>query len=741
MLIRKILLPICFSLIIILLPLLSSCKEEITEKNNTIRPDIYSGLIIQMNQDIADMQQMMEGNRSVQIYTKNTDGSYSFELNNNHSFTVYPQKENNLSSVPVIGIDSIGYWIYYLNGITAPLTTLNNSQAPALSKLGKGIYTPIFRINNQQSWDVSFNGKQWKTLNAHQSYKSYSVDTIASPQFSPFASCQEDLDNNTVTLVMRCGGRRVTLPVIGKSETPAWKDFKLKSDKNILLDFSYAGYMHGEIAPPKVNYPYVNVQERMRTKQLTARQALLDIMKEYKLDKGNPLANIVIYFPAGKYVLHNENDNIKKSDKAVGDKDSKGNNTSEAITLLGGNFVIKGDGVDKTQLIMETPNLPDNNNLYSSPNMIMIKNNVGLKNPRNVTGTAEKGSFSVTVDDASSFKKGDWVCLYLHDNNPNLVKKELLPYTLISSMTNLSSEGVQVEDYHQIASIEGNTITFIEPIMHEITQEGNWTLQEFRHYENVGVEDLTFVGNAKNDFKHHGSWQDDGAYKPISFMRMTNSWMRRVNFHSVSEASSIVSCANFSAYSITIDGNRGHSAIRSQGSSRVFIGKVKDISAGKSVETGIYITDAGQYHAVGVSKPSMGAVIWRCNWGNDACFESHATQPRATLIDCCTGGFMQSRQGGDLTQLPNHLNDLTIWNFSATNSPKNTDFDWWSKTSVWWKFLPPIIVGFHGTKTNFIQEQVKLDEGNGTIVEPQSLYEAQLKLRLGYVPDWLKALK
>lgn len=55
--------------------------------------------------------------------------------------------------------------------------------------------------------------------------------------------------------------------------------------------------------------------------------------------------------------------------------------------------------------------------------------------------------------------------------------------------------------------------------------------------------------------------------------------------------------------------------------------------------------------------------------------------------------------------------------------------------------MPPTIVGFHGDPLNFVQEQVKLDESHGTPVEPESLYEAQLERRLGFVPDWLKALK
>ena len=99
--------------------------------------------------------------------------------------------------------------------------------------------------------------------------------------------------------------------------------------------------------------------------------------------------------------------------------------------------------------------------------------------------------------------------------------------------------------------------------------------------------------------------------------------------------------------SINVGGNRGHASIRSQASSRIFIGKVTENSNGYTLRKGEgestlleYKTNVGQYHACGVSKQSMGAVIWNVRWGDDSCFESHATQPRATLIDCCTGLFV-----------------------------------------------------------------------------------------------------
>ena len=54
--------------------------------------------------------------------------------------------------------------------------------------------------------------------------------------------------------------------------------------------------------------------------------------------------------------------------------------------------------------------------------------------------------------------------------------------------------------------------------------------------------------------------------------------------------------------------------------------------------------------------------------------------------------------------------------------------------------MPPTIVGMHGTKVDFADNQTKRDEANGQEVSPRSLYAAQLEKRLGYLPDWVKQL-
>ena len=55
----------------------------------------------------------------------------------------------------------------------------------------------------------------------------------------------------------------------------------MNSDDNVLLDYSYAGYKHGEVTPPEafsLGYKVFNVKERMETRGMTAREALISIL-------------------------------------------------------------------------------------------------------------------------------------------------------------------------------------------------------------------------------------------------------------------------------------------------------------------------------------------------------------------------------------------------------------------------------------------------------------------------------
>lgn len=745
------------AIVFVLLGVTMGCKDNAVSDGDTTKDEVetlYQDKVDKMNVDATIISKLVNGALEVTANWVDDNGNRSIQFSNELVTTVYAYENyTKMKTIPLLGVDENANWICDYYEEIFPLKTKDGNVASV-----KNGNIPTLRLNKTKYWEYTFDGKSWMQISDKQVGK---IENAERGAFSFFqaASLSEDLSSMTISI--KTGNKSYNVPVKETETTLAWNKFVLGAEDNLLLDFSYAGYKHGEESAPDGKawgFKEENIRNYMTEGSDYVRDALNKILEKYDLNKssGNSNAKVLIYFPEGDYILHNNSDNTKDPDKTTGDKDELGNNTSHSIDIFGGNVIIKGAGRDKTRLIMETPNLPNSNAMYSSPVMISIRRNAWLpgdgevgKNS-DVTADAKKGTYSIEVANPEIFSVGEYVCLYLHDKNPELVAKELLPYQWESTMTNIAETGVQVEDYHMITAKDGKKITFKEPIMHEVEAKYDWTLKKYYYYENVGIEDLTFVGNAKADFGHHDDWEDDGAYKPVNFMRLVNSWMRRVDFKDVSEAASIISSANVSVYDVNILGNRGHAAIRSQGSSRVFIGKVTDRTTGPLDDSPYTVTEgAGQYHACGVSKPSMGAVIWNVYWGDDACFEAHATQPRATLIDMCKGGFVQSRQGGDADQVPNHLNDLTIWNMYSTktklngngNLPANGEFDWWRDGWKYRKILPPIIVGFHGDPVNFVDSQVKLDENNGVKVLPESLYEAQLEKRLGHVPAWLLELK
>lgn len=867
---KKVISIICITLLVALY----SCDER-----DDLRSDIdnlkervanLEASIEQMNSDISNYQQMVEGKILVVGYSKDEQDNYTIELSNGETITIYSGKVD-MNDMPLFSVNASGHWAYTINDMTTELL-VNDKPVSAIPEAGTAGVTPKLKVDANGFWLISIdNGSTWNKLGNNQIADGTQAVANAS---SLFSNVTIDEATGQITFTIRADNSQVKVPIYGKDfyltikyegtatfglgqkqeflveqanvETAtienqtwgvkltenklivtapktnvqgkeyeeqiyikifskegycrvvklpvklltteidansalAWQRFRQGED-NVLLDYSYAGYNHGESAPQgafSLGYQVINVKERMTTKNMTAREALISILQEKGMtrvngtNKLNANAKIVIYFPAGDYVLHNDDDNTRDESKQKDAVDSKNNNVSSGIEIYGGNFVIKGDGPDKTRLIMETPNLPTSiSNLSSSPILLAIKHTNGPNNAGNspklasVTENAKRGDFTVKVSGTTGISSGQWVQLRLRSGDRELVKKEIGPIALNENWAiakapisiNQSSDdlyGVKITEFHQVKSAANGRITFYEPIMHDIDIKYNdtegWEIRTYKYLENVGVEDLSFVGNALDGYAHHGEghaeqakvgWQYDGAYKPLLLQRVVNSWVRNVHFESVSEALTFAESANSSAYDIRISGKRGHSAVRSQGSSRVFIGKVRDESAGNDVYGK---SCQGQFHGCGVSKPSVGTVLWNVTWGNDACFESHATQPRATLIDNCSGGLVYYRAGGDENEVPNHLSDLTLWNLNVTGTDSHaSNFAWWSDSDTWWKIFPPIVVGTHGMNVKFSgkeQQQVTYEESTGMKVSPESLYEAQLRERLGYVPGWLNALK
>lgn len=547
---------------------------------------------------------------------------------------------------------------------------------------------------------------------------------------SLFSSCKDNIanedDNNNEEIN--------TSKDYDENDCQPWKDFVEKNENNVLLDFSYAGYKHGEEEPVDIwtlGYKKYNIADygAIPNDGKSDRAAFLAVLKEVAVNINfddpskttkSPNARAIIYFPPGEYMLYTKEDGEPNT-----------------IDIPAGHIILKGAGRDKTTIYTKDPLIPYGglaDGEYAGP-LIQFKYNSSGKQVSKVADDSPKGSFTIKLESTTGLAAGEWIRLELNNNSQELIDKELYPFEFEDRMTQVKEEGVQIWDVHQIVSIKDNVVRLKEPLMHAVEAKWGWVVSRYDSYSNIGIEDLCFKGNMGAGFTH-GDIEASTAYVPLLLMRVSDSWIRRVDFESVSTAVTLTQTTNVSVYDIKLSGQRGHCSVNTAAATRSFFGKI--------VENIEYngIQNAGQHHAVGVAKQSIGTVIWRCQWGLDTNSEAHARQPRATLIDCCKGGFARGHQGGADFELPNHWDDLTLWNFEATKVPSEyaNNWTWWGPENHW-RFLPPTIVGFHGQTVKFNQEQVKIDCDNGKIVTPESLYEAQLKKRLGFVPNWLIDLK
>ena len=502
-------------------------------------------------------------------------------------------------------------------------------------------------------------------------------------------------------------------PLFGQSREAcrAWRDFEHAQRKGLaglLPDFSYAGYRHGETEAPTVDYKVFNVCDfgAVPNDHVSDREAVIRAIRAAEKNGSG-----VVFFPKGRYLLHPQGA------------------PNEAIEIRGSRIVLRGEGAGPggSEICMEAPlHSPNELEKWMSPSLFRFNGRAYAEKRTGILSESPKGTFRVRVEDASALRAGDWICLRLSDNSPQVIARELAPYRIEPDWSSLLINGVQVYDYHQIERIRGNEIELKEPVMRGIDPAENWYVQAYPHIEEVGVEDLAFVGNWKETFIHHKDDLHDGGWKFVEFRNVVHSWLRRCRFTDMSEAVSVRNSANVSVYDCTITGNRGHNAVHADASSRVFIGAIDD--------------QPSQWHACGVCKHTMGTVLWRIRTRANSCFESHASQPRATLFDCCEGGFMRGHGGGAIQNNPNHLADLVLWNYRELDEGSR-DFDFWPSDTPYFRFLPPVVVGFHGAGTTFRAASLAYEESTGEPVDPESLFEAQLRLRLGRLPQWLETLR
>ena len=482
-----------------------------------------------------------------------------------------------------------------------------------------------------------------------------------------------------------------------------------------LPDFSYAGYHHFSKPVPDVRHDQYDVTApkygAIPNDDQSDQAAIIAAIADAEA-KGSG----IIFFPPGEFLVNT-------------DADTTADGKFTTIAIRNSNIVLKGSGSRTGGTVIRQVNSMykrylrnvEDNGTSGWPPMFLFRYRGNPSKSTSVTEDATRETFWVTVANASLFNVGEWVTLKMQST---AAIADFMGGRTPSSNWEISASkrGVIVDETHRIAEIQNNRMRFHEPLHANVNSSHGWEVHEYRFLEEVGVEDISFQGSWTGDFVHHKNYIHDYSWYMLQFRGCVNSWVRRVSFINTSIALGINGSA-ISVYHVTLAGNQGHFA---------FLGNTDHSWIGLSEDL------AGHQHGPNIQGPRSGNVYYRYKYPASLDFHAQKSgEPIATLFDRANGGNLSGSSGVCSRNCPHHLGHFVAWNFHQ--GPASQHYDFWDQNGR--VVINPIIVGFHGSTATFDANTVQLNESQGSAVVPESLFDAQLELRLGTVPAWLKTLR
>ena len=247
-----------------------------------------------------------------------------------------------------------------------------------------------------------------------------------------------------------------------------------------LPDFSFSGYK--SVAEPlpdeQPNLALFNVVDygAIADDGVDDRRAIEQAIAAAEANGGG-----VVFFPEGTFCI------------------GCGMDHTASIRIRKSGIVLRGSGSGRTTIWISQPFLSATpEKMWSTPSVFRVGDWVDDFNDRTIDTTvvadAEMGEFSIRVADTTNMLVGGFVVLVLHDEDA--VASLVAPYPVQDEWTRLKTEP-NTNEIHKIASIDhgSGVVTFSEPLKIDITAQFTWHVQNWKHVEEMGVEDLHFRGN------------------------------------------------------------------------------------------------------------------------------------------------------------------------------------------------------------------------------------------------------
>jgi len=490
------------------------------------------------------------------------------------------------------------------------------------------------------------------------------------------------------------------LPLASAQLTPnIWKKFigePAPMGTPDLIDYSYAGYKNGEEGIPEdFTYTAYNVTDYGATPD----DGKSDTTAIRNALGAAAVGRSIVFFPPGQYDVLLDDD------------------VREPFIVSGHHVIVRGSGAQGagnggTTIKMHNKFVEGDDKLFRTP---PVDN--GWSNRPHVIGSFPSGMKYFDVNNATPLIGRQFITIR-GDNlfGEDYDKLSSRPLTDLPDSYTRVREGLKVREHHEIDRIEGNRVYLKAPLVTHLKQGMSVLWQDLT--VGIGFEDLHIDGSFDEIYEVHVQRGRGG----IKLSKTAHSWIRRCRISNVIAAFSISQSYCGSAVNNIVDGRSAHNLGGIFESTYSIVAFLQDR------------TDRGMSHGAAVSHYSAGSVVWHVQGPFVGGPDTHGAQSRHSLFDNYNS-ISHHTSGGGRDSLPHHLDGYIRWNNTVFS---DSTFNLWAPDH-YSTFTQGSLIGYK-TLGGSVPRNVYF-EGYGTHVSPQSLYEAQLVLRLGVLPMWVDAAK
>lgn len=191
---------------------LGACKTDDLERDIDALKDRVTAMeakVDRLNESMNMIRVALDGNKTIQSYTENEDGSYTLTLSDGNTITLTQGKKGATDVYQEVSISTDGNWV--IGGV--------ETEHRAVAADGEPGVTPRFRLTMESEgkyyWEVSYDGElTWEEVKSQQGTRVYASASGSSSVAGPIASAAPNATGDKFEITLTGSGTKYEIPIV-----------------------------------------------------------------------------------------------------------------------------------------------------------------------------------------------------------------------------------------------------------------------------------------------------------------------------------------------------------------------------------------------------------------------------------------------------------------------------------------------------------------------------------------------